>query len=1157
RIERRSDKTDSVWQTVGTTGSQAGNGSFLDQSLIIDDHAVEEYQYRIQAYQGIDVSSYANQWAVNCTAVPTDPEQQWLSQLPTQSYQGVQQPIWGPSLPLPSAQTLISGRNLDGSSCSADVDGHFPCRYVMLSNDKYAALFIAGQVPTGGTGGLVNAGGLVGLTHRNYGMEFIGWNGISNQHIWALALADENDLSTETTVLGGFQQAHLSAVTEEIINGEITLMFEWNLPEGLTVKTYWSLHSEGSPGLHGNLEVTGTYSDAGVTQGLLSVKFPQISAMGYSTSEQVNLVWPSRGYGIRINDFKNSLNREYLSSGLEAQFFGLEKGNYGLYLSAEDTDLHSKEMRIQNNLENSATHIKYFPYDGAGKVGNEITHAKAVLTPLCGGWPRIGKRYRRFVLDHRQADPAGSWISKGTIDARTDIPETIKRSVYWWTENGGNWNAEAQRQSANYLKRLIEDGSQRLTDFNNPPQVLPDYTSPVFPDGPPLGIHLYNWYHIPGFSASAFDIGLPDFIGKPGISAAISSMQSETQHTTVVAPYINSTDVDITTSDSLGHAAEWNAFVKRNKNTTSPYIVGSATGRDLAEVALNTQVWRDTNNTLTDYVLDLGNTGLTGVYLDTFGAANTADYDLNQTGRDVVDAKWVKSGETNSPRRGYGPWISASNQRLAKEVKDRSALRPGAFVTAEHFSEAYIDHLDMVFFYTSLGKSLPLNRPLNQNPDETMTELIGLVPSVYSDYQMFAGYRTSYLESVRGAAMKHGYGFTLGGQIGLTSRSQVGALKNDPTLPLTICDTTATASFAWLQKNMRDCPARLAYMSHLAQARYALQHIFRGEFLGHAEDTSAAAELSEYWCRGASCQPKKDVPDGNGGLTWPGTDICSDGGQPESASCAERYYPVTVPAIRAGTWVSPDGEKTIVLTNTDSVPRSGNIPIPNSWKGQFASARLCPAVNPEDASNCVDVSLNNGVMPVSSIAAYSAWYLYGCTSDLGSMPTLVSMQDTDGDMQVNGCDSDDDNDGLLDAEELIVGSNALLADTDGDTLSDGFEVGYGGVASIYNPATDLNPLAADTDGDGFNDDTEVIYNSDPLDANFIPANGDVNDDGVVNAADILLAQQVVLGMLTPSATHLVRGDVAPSVNGVPTPDGVLGLADSLLITRKVLGLANF
>ena len=67
------------------------------------------------------------------------------------------------------------------------------------------------------------------------------------------------------------------------------------------------------------------------------------------------------------------------------------------------------------------------------------------------------------------------------------------------------------------------------------------------------------------------------------------------------------------------------------------------------------------------------------------------------------------------------------------------------------------------------------------------------------------------------------------------------------------------------------------------------------------------------------------------------------------------------------------------------------------------------------------------------------------------------------------------------------------------------------------------------------------------------ADGDLNDDGLVNVVDVLLAQQALLGKITLSQTQFIRGDVAPKINGQPAPDGNFTLGDVLLIQQKALG----
>ena len=72
-----------------------------------------------------------------------------------------------------------------------------------------------------------------------------------------------------------------------------------------------------------------------------------------------------------------------------------------------------------------------------------------------------------------------------------------------------------------------------------------------------------------------------------------------------------------------------------------------------------------------------------------------------------------------------------------------------------------------------------------------------------------------------------------------------------------------------------------------------------------------------------------------------------------------------------------------------------------------------------------------------------------------------------------------------------------------------------------------------------------------------PADGDINADGNVDIADVLLATRISLGLLSPTASQLVRGDVAPLIDGAPSLDEVINAADTLVITRKALGLVAF
>jgi hypothetical protein len=83
--------------------------------------------------------------------------------------------------------------------------------------------------------------------------------------------------------------------------------------------------------------------------------------------------------------------------------------------------------------------------------------------------------------------------------------------------------------------------------------------------------------------------------------------------------------------------------------------------------------------------------------------------------------------------------------------------------------------------------------------------------------------------------------------------------------------------------------------------------------------------------------------------------------------------------------------------------------------------------------------------------------------------------DFDLDGRGDACD-DTDQDGLTDAEELALGTEPFVRDTDRDGLLDGAEV----------HAVLSDPLDADTDGDLHGDGTEVMSGSDPNEPTSVP-----------------------------------------------------------------------
>ncbi|MBI5288017.1 MAG: serine hydrolase [Chloroflexi bacterium] len=173
------------------------------------------------------------------------------------------------------------------------------------------------------------------------------------------------------------------------------------------------------------------------------------------------------------------------------------------------------------------------------------------------------------------------------------------------------------------------------------------------------------------------------------------------------------------------------------------------------------------------------------------------------------------------------------------------------------------------------------------------------------------------------------------------------------------------------------------------------------------------------------------------------------------------------------------------------------------------------------------------------------------------------MSDASGD----ACDTDDDNDGRLDVNEISGGAcvvtSSLLPDTDGDRYLDGAECVAG--TDPNDPASKPTPAqcaaylgvttTTDTDGDLIRDYIEVCnYNSNP---NSVDSDGDqltggarddceaasFNGDRVVNSGDQLLLVQEILREPDQSL-RLPNFDI--------NKDGVVNSGDQLLRTQIFL-----
>ena len=175
-----------------------------------------------------------------------------------------------------------------------------------------------------------------------------------------------------------------------------------------------------------------------------------------------------------------------------------------------------------------------------------------------------------------------------------------------------------------------------------------------------------------------------------------------------------------------------------------------------------------------------------------------------------------------------------------------------------------------------------------------------------------------------------------------------------------------------------------------------------------------------------------------------------------------------------------------------------------------------------EGSNLLDAWLNTG-MAAPHIMASTTW--------------TATLQDADGDGLP---DSVETNTGTYNGPS-DTGTDPNVPDTDGDGLNDGAEV------NTY--AT--NPTLRDSDGDGFGDGVEQEAGTDPnkLAGPWPEADGDLAPldtyDGLVNAADYLIAQRMALGLITSTDLQKAHGDLDGS--------GEIDTPDLLLILQRALG----
>lgn len=143
--------------------------------------------------------------------------------------------------------------------------------------------------------------------------------------------------------------------------------------------------------------------------------------------------------------------------------------------------------------------------------------------------------------------------------------------------------------------------------------------------------------------------------------------------------------------------------------------------------------------------------------------------------------------------------------------------------------------------------------------------------------------------------------------------------------------------------------------------------------------------------------------------------------------------------------------------------------------------------------------------------------------------------DTDGD-GISDYDEDYDEDGLGKGEEFLLGTDSALADTDGDGVSDYNEDSDGDTLTDGKEfELGTNPLAGDSDNDGIKDGTEVANGTNP-------GSDDTDGDGVKDGVDSEPTTSVSTPVSTPTSTNPKTGGSGSMVYlGTATTTAIAGL----------------
>ena len=236
------------------------------------------------------------------------------------------------------------------------------------------------------------------------------------------------------------------------------------------------------------------------------------------------------------------------------------------------------------------------------------------------------------------------------------------------------------------------------------------------------------------------------------------------------------------------------------------------------------------------------------------------------------------------------------------------------------------------------------------------------------------------------------------------------------------------------------------------------------------------------------------------------------------------------------------------LTVTNSAPVvTINSPVNNDSFSDTESVSLqALATDKEDGDISASIQWSSDLDGALGVGAIFNTNLSLGTHLITATSVDSGLMSADDSISINVVAGDSDGDGMNDVDEIQFFGDLTrdgLGDFDNDGVSDSDEL------NLYATLPDT----PDSDGDFINDGDEVLAGSDPLDPSSWPnyADGDLAPlgapDGLINAADYLVAQRISLGEIPITSLELAHGDLYPE----GSPDGMINVSDLILLLKII------